>query len=256
MRNIHIIGNWKMNQTLKDIELFFTEFKKATSHTKLQCVYGIAPQALHLGTLQEQNKSKGLSFIIGGQNCHDQDKGAFTGEISPQSLKDFNADFTLIAHSERRAIFNEGHDLIARKVQLALDHNLPVIYCVGETLEERESGKTRDILKEQITAELQKVAPQLQDQIIIAYEPVWAIGTGKTATPSEANQAHADIREILTEDLGWQGKKTIILYGGSVKPENCEELLSCPEIDGALVGGASLKGDSFAKLCLSAQKFY
>lgn len=243
-REVHIVGNWKMNMTLHEISNFFIEMSKMKM--ELKCKAWVAPQALHIPILKEIAFTTG-SIQIGAQNCSEHDSGAYTGEISPLALADIGAEFVIIGHSERRTLFKEDNALLNKKVLNALKHGLKVIYCVGETLEEREQNKTFAVLEEQIKAGLKDLPPDKTSQLLIAYEPVWAIGTGKVASAEQAEEAHAFIRSQLTHGAD----QTIILYGGSVKPDNIDSLLAKENIDGALVGGASLKASDFRALCTS-----
>ncbi len=244
-REVHIVGNWKMNQTLVEISQFFIEMSKMKM--ELKCKAWIAPQAIHISILKEIAFTTG-SIQIGAQNCCEHDSGAYTGEISPLGLADIGVEFVIIGHSERRTIYGEQNSLLNKKVLLALSHGLKVIYCVGETLEERESGQTFSIIENQLDLGLKNLPAEQAKNLMIAYEPVWAIGTGKTATAEQAEEVHAFIRSKLTT----QAEQTIILYGGSVKPDNIDSLLAKENIDGALVGGASLKAQDFRALCSSA----
>lgn len=244
-REVHIVGNWKMNQTLEEISKFFIEMSKMKM--ELKCKAWIAPQSLHIPILKEIAFTTG-SIQVGAQNCSEHDSGAFTGEVSPLALADMGVEFVLVGHSERRTIYGEENVLLNKKVLRALSHDLKVIYCVGETLAEREAGQTFSIIEEQLRAGLQNLPADKSSLLMIAYEPVWAIGTGKTATAEEAEEVHAFIRGKLVHT----SDKTIILYGGSVKPDNIDSLLSKENIDGALVGGASLKAQDFRALCVSA----
>lgn len=244
-RPIHIVGNWKMNQTLHEISNFFIEMTKMKM--ELKCEAWIAPQAIHLPILKEIAFTTGM-IKIGAQNCAAEDSGAFTGETSPQALADIGADFVIIGHSERRTIYGEDNNTLNKKVLGALRNNLKVIYCVGETLAQRESNQTFTIIEEQLNVGLKEIPADKANLILIAYEPVWAIGTGKVASPEQAEEVHAFIRSKLTHEP----QKTIILYGGSVKPDNINALLVNENIDGALVGGASLKALDFRQLCSSA----
>jgi triosephosphate isomerase len=224
-----IVGNWKMNQSLSEIDLFFKESSSTISHEAW-----IAPQFIHLSyCLQTKNST---SIKIGAQNCSAYKSGAYTGEVSAQALKDLGAHFVIIGHSERRQIFHETNAELNQKIKQALSADLKVIYCVGETLEERKNNQTLAVIKKQITEGLVDVT----NSLIIAYEPVWAIGTGLSATPEQAEEVHAYIRTFVRDP---------ILYGGSVKPENIKDLFQQKNIDGALVGGASLKSSDFLKLC-------
>lgn len=238
----YIVGNWKMNQNLESIKTFFEDLNSIP--TKNIHAW-ISPQAIHIPACL------GLapSFIkIGSQNSSHKVEGAFTGEISPKALKEIGASFTLVGHSERREYFHETNDLLLEKIKMALDEKLKVIFCIGETLKERETGKTLDVIKNQLSI-LAEISEAQRENIIVAYEPVWAIGTGLSATSSQAEEVHSFIRKYLSEIWGNnQASLTPLLYGGSVKPENIKELLSQENINGALVGGASLNSASFQKL--------
>lgn len=236
-RTKYIVGNWKMNQNTEDVIAFFD----AIESTKLRHEAWIAPQAIHIPICLQNTDD----FKIGAQNCATENSGAFTGELSPASLKDVGAHFVIIGHSERRSIFKESDETLNLKTKKALENDLVVIFCIGETLEQREAGKVEEVLAEQLSKGLDGVS---SEKIIIAYEPVWAIGTGVTASPEQAQEAHAFIRQYVNEKLLIDGEKTSILYGGSVKPANVEDLLSCKDIDGGLVGGAALKADSYLGL--------
>lgn len=250
-RQVHIVGNWKMNQSLEEIKTFFLEMVKLKMD--LKCHAWIAPQFIHIPFLKELAFTLG-NIAVGAQNCSHVDNGAFTGDVSPKSLSDIGVEFVLIGHSERRAFFNESNELINEKVLNALKNNLKVIFCIGETLEEREAAKTFEILKSQLTLGLKNLPEAKANLVMIAYEPVWAIGTGKTASAEQAEEVHAFIRGNLSE-LRLNPDSTIILYGGSVKPDNIDQLLSMDNIDGALVGGASLKASDFKALCISGSRF-
>jgi triosephosphate isomerase len=241
-REIHIVGNWKMNLTMHEISDFFIEMTKMKM--ELKCKAWIAPQAIHIPVLKEIAFTTGM-IHIGAQNCAAVDSGALTGEISPMSLADVGAEFVIIGHSERRTIFGETNVALNQKVLAALRNNLKVIYCVGETLKERESNETFKVLEEQLKVGLKDFPENKADQLLIAYEPVWAIGTGKVASPEQAEEAHAFIRSKLV----YKADQIIILYGGSVKPDNIDTLLRNENIDGALVGGASLQAKDFRQLC-------
>lgn len=243
-RAIYIIGNWKMNQSLNDIQTFFQNFN--TEKQNYKCHTWIAPQAIHAQTVKELGKE--YNILAGAQNCSNEKSGAFTGETSPYALKDMEINFTLIGHSERRQIFKESDKLLNEKTKKALDAGLTVVFCIGETLEERESNQTAKVLTEQLNNGLLDLTNNQMSKVIIAYEPVWAIGTGKTATPKMAQDTHKVVRDHLAEK-GFNAEEISILYGGSVKPSNVEELLSQKDIDGALVGGASLQGQDFTALC-------
>lgn len=236
-----MVGNWKMNQTSAECKSFFSEFNENfTGKTDAW----IAPQGLHIGL------ALGLTKIsIGAQNSSEVLQGAFTGELSPKAIKDIGGSFVILGHSERRQIFHEQSRYIGKKIKTAHSVGLDVIYCVGETLEQRETNQTFSILADQLDQALGDQSLSNERNLIVAYEPVWAIGTGKTATPAMAQEAHAFIRAVLLKKFPAFGGKVKILYGGSVKPENVQELMGQVDIDGALVGGASLKARDFLALC-------
>jgi triosephosphate isomerase (TIM) len=220
--------------------IFFRDFKPTGQAW-------IAPQMVHLTHCLEFKKQF-PTILIGAQNCGPQPHGAFTGEVSPLALKELGVDFVILGHSERREHFFESDDLINQKVLLSLETGLKVIFCVGETQQQREAGITHDVITQQITNGLKGLAPNHLESLIIAYEPVWAIGTGLTATPEQAQDVHQSIRQLIIELLGSHATSTPILYGGSVKPSNLAQLLEKPDINGGLVGGASLKASDFTEL--------
>lgn len=196
---------------------------------------------------------KGSNIELGGQNCYVKESGAFTGEISPQMLSDVGCAWTIIGHSERRQYFKESDAFLNEKLKYALASGLKVMFCVGETLEERQGGKMNEVLARQVNEGLKGLSETDFDSVAVAYEPVWAIGTGVTASPEQAEEAHAFIRGLLTEQFGAAvSDKVRIQYGGSVKADNARELMSKPNVDGALVGGAALKADSFAGIIKGA----
>lgn len=244
----YIVGNWKMNQKLRDLNEFFVEIDKADLP---QGNFWIAPQAIHLNRALEKTNQNSLK--IGAQNCSDQNSGALTGETSPEGLADLGATFVILGHSERRAIFNEDDALINNKVKAALKNKLVPILCVGETLAERESGATMDVVLGQVESGLSGIELACEDELILAYEPVWAIGTGKTASPEQAEEVHAGIRNLLKKLYPELGDKLSILYGGSVKPSNISDLLAQRNVNGGLVGGASLKPQDYIQLCMAAK---
>ncbi len=244
-----VVGNWKMNQNLEDIKKFFMGVDKLKFD--LKCEAWIAPQSVHIPILKDLAFSLG-KIKIGAQNCSEHDNGAFTGEVSASTLSDMGVDFVIIGHSERRTIYKETDSTINLKIKKALEKGLTVIFCIGETLAEREANQTFSVLKKQITEGLKGIA--ISDSLLVAYEPVWAIGTGKTATPEQAEEAHAFVRAELKKLWGPDGAQIPLLYGGSVKPSNFAELLMKPNIDGGLVGGASLKAEDFSGLCIAASQ--
>ncbi|MEO2083721.1 MAG: triose-phosphate isomerase [Desulfurobacteriaceae bacterium] len=244
MRKLLIAGNWKMNKTVPEALELARELKRRLGGISDRDIL-ICPPFTALYAVGKE--LEGTNVKLGGQNMHFEEQGAFTGEISPVMLRDVGCSYVILGHSERRHIFGETDDLINKKVLSAVKHDLIPILCVGELLEEREAGRTKEVVKNQVLEGLKGLTPS--DEFVIAYEPVWAIGTGKTATPEQAEEVHSFIRELLSDLFGREkAELTRILYGGSVKPENAGELLKMENVDGALVGGASLKADSFEKI--------
>ena len=239
-----LVANWKMNHHTKECREFFSEFNE--KYTNKHEAW-IAPQSIYILMARELGSKK--SVKIGAQNCSEHLNGAFTGELSPKALVDVGAHFVILGHSERRQIFGETSKTLNAKVRTALKEGLKVIYCVGETLSEREAKETLSIVGDQIQQGLNDLATANSADLVIAYEPVWAIGTGKTASAAQAQEVHAFIRSELIKKFPDFGDKIKILYGGSVKPDNVEELLGQKDIDGGLVGGASLKAKDFLALC-------
>lgn len=244
MRRKVIAGNWKMNNDLQRSVNLIEELKSKLANKTVNCDVVICPP---FTSLYEAKKIIDGSIIkLGAQNMFYEDSGAFTGEISAPMLKSVGCEYVILGHSERRTIFGEKDEMINKKVRKAISQNLKPILCVGETLEEREKDVTEKVVKRQIEKGLNYVTPDEVLSVIIAYEPVWAIGTGKTATPEQAQEVHAFIRKLLASMYSKDFAELIpIQYGGSVKPDNAKELLSQKDIDGALVGGACLKADSF-----------
>jgi triosephosphate isomerase (TIM) len=242
MRRPLLAANWKMNKKIDDCQLFMDSFIPLVWNEKEVDVV-IAPPYTALYTVA--NLLKITNIRLAAQNMFFEEKGAFTGEISPVMLTDIGCTDVIIGHSERRAIFGETDDVINKKIRSARNYGLEVIVCIGETLAEREAGRTFDVLKKQLKAGLKDIPP---DGLVIAYEPVWAIGTGKTATTIEAQEAHEFVRTRLRDMYGNAADEMRILYGGSVTPENIDSLMACADVDGALVGGASLKPESFARI--------
>ena len=242
-RKALIAANWKMFKTPAEAKAFVDAFLPlVTGHDRDEIALFTSP--VLLPTVIEA--AKGSNVAVGAQNIHFAEEGAFTGETSIGQLKAIGGTHTLIGHSERRQYFAETDEIVNKKLHTALKHGVVPVVCVGEVLEERESGKTADVLKTQIAGALAGVTAEMAKPIVIAYEPVWAIGTGKTATPEMAVDAHKIIRAEVAKLLGTEIAANLrILYGGSVKPENASALIGQEEIDGALVGGASLKPESF-----------
>lgn len=244
MRKPIIAGNWKMNKTIKEALEFAEAVKGKTCPDKAEAVI-CAPFTL-LKDLKES--VAGTDIKIGAQNMHFEDNGAFTGEVAPAMLKEIGMDYVIIGHSERRQYFNETDETVNKKVLKALEVGIDPIVCCGETLEEREADKTKDVVKVQVEAALKDVAKEDLAKVVIAYEPIWAIGTGKTATSEQANDVIAYIREVVKGLYGELAEEVRIQYGGSVKPANVAEIMAQSDIDGALVGGASLKAEDFLAL--------
>jgi len=246
MRKPLVAGNWKMNKTLAESrELIKTIKAKLGGNSTVEVV--VAPPFTALGAAADEVKGSGIQ--LAGQNLYCQPSGAFTGEVSPGMLVDIGCRYVILGHSERRKYFLETDSLINDKVQAAFQVKLKPVLCVGETEEEKASGATGAVVSRQLREGLVNVAADKVESLVIAYEPVWAIGTGKNATPESAQKVHTLIRSQLDEILGaGAGDRIRILYGGSVSPGNAAELMSQPDIDGALVGGASLDADSFCDI--------
>lgn len=248
MRKPFIAGNWKMNKTVDEAIVLVNEIKEKLSESDLEKVdAAVCVPAISLSEVAKL--LKGTNIKLGAQNMHWEEQGAFTGEISPVMLKELGVDYCIIGHSERRQFFCETDETVNRKIKSAISHDIRPILCVGETLEQREEGLEKKIVESQILKALESVSERDMESVVIAYEPIWAIGTGKTATKEQANDMCAFIRNTLKEEYGKDvSNKSIIQYGGSVKSENVSEIMSESDIDGALVGGASLKADDFARL--------
>ena len=243
MRRFFVAGNWKMHlnnaEARKLVDGLKAEF---ASETRIDVA--VCPPYVYLESVAAA--IKGSTIKLGAQNCWFESKGAFTGEVAPAMLLDVGCSHVILGHSERRHVIGEPDELIAKKVKAALAATLKVILCVGETLDERKSGRTRDVVKTQIVKGLFDLPVESLANVVIAYEPVWAIGTGVNAEPKDANDVHEFIRGLLAGTFGRAAAENMtIQYGGSVKPENAGELMGQPHVDGALVGGASLKADQF-----------
>lgn len=241
-KKIYLYGNWKMNNTYSETEKFFVDFEPAYAPFKgdANLEVGIFAPFTSLWPLSQGAKKNGIVF--GAQNVYYEPKGAFTGEISIPMLKEYDVTHIILGHSERRHIFGESDELIAKKVKAVLDAGIIPVFCYGETLEEREAGNTFKVMERQVKAAIDGLTPEETKKVIYAYEPVWAIGTGKTATPDQAEEVCGWSRKLIGQP------EAVILYGGSVKGSNAKELLSMQDIDGALVGGASLKPASFLEI--------
>lgn len=252
MRKINISGNWKLNKTASETKELLAELTAAVAGaTKTEIV--VCPTFVSLTTARDALQSSNVK--LGAQNLFWEESGAFTGEISGTQLKNVGCEYVIIGHSERRQYFNETDATVNKRLKAALNAGLLPIVCVGETLEERESENTFTVIENQISGAFAGISAAAMAKITIAYEPVWAIGTGKTASPAQAEEVHAFIRNKIANLFNQQISENIIIqYGGSVKPSNAFELLSQPNIDGALVGGASLDAESFAGIVHAAEK--
>jgi triosephosphate isomerase len=242
MRKPFIAANWKMNKTVSETQEFLSAFIPEVKDVKDVDIV-IAPPFTSLSMAAE--KLKNTNIILAAQDVFYEEKGAYTGEVSPLMLTDIGCRYVIIGHSERRQYFKETDEIVNRKIKAAKKGGLGVIFCIGESLEEREAGKTLDVLEREINKGLYETA---MEDMVIAYEPIWAIGTGKTATPEQAQEAHAYIRERLRANYGKKADEVCIIYGGSVTPENIDSLMACKDLDGALVGGASLKVEGFIRI--------
>ncbi len=246
MRKKFIAGNWKMFKTVAEAVAVAKDLKTRVAGVT-EADLAVAPTFTALYAVAQE--LKGSNVMVAGQNCHWEKEGAFTGEISVGMLKEAGASAVIIGHSERRQYFGETNATANKKVKAALEGGLLPILCVGETLAEREGGQTFNVVKEHVLGGLEGLDSAQVMRVVLAYEPVWAIGTGKTASPAQAQEVHAFLRGVLRDKFGAPAAASIrIQYGGSVKPDNVKELMSQPDIDGALVGGASLKADSFQAL--------
>jgi triosephosphate isomerase len=246
MRQTLVAGNWKMNGSLKDNQQLLAAVK-AGVEAGVNAKVIVCPPAVYLAQAAEMLTGSDISW--GGQNLSPEKSGAFTGEISADMLLDLNCQYVIVGHSERRALYGETDDIVADKYAAAHAAGLIPILCVGELLEERESGATEAVVARQLDAVLAKSGVAALSAGILAYEPVWAIGTGKTASPQQAQDVHAFIRGRVSEKDAVIAEKLQILYGGSVKPDNADELFAMPDIDGGLIGGASLEAEGFLAIC-------
>jgi len=245
MRRTVIAGNWKMNKTNREAVEMLHQLKEEVAGIKeLDIVIG-APFTCLSDAVKE---TSGSNIKIAAENVYPKASGAFTGEISPKMLKEIGVEYVILGHSERREYFHENDEFINEKVKAVLAEEMTPILCIGEKLEDRESGRTNQVNEMQLRGGLLGISAEEAKKIIIAYEPVWAIGTGKTATPEVAQETHAEIRKVLISLFGNIGEEMTIQYGGSMKPENAKELLAQKDIDGGLIGGASLEAKSFAEI--------
>ncbi|MFI8379419.1 triose-phosphate isomerase [Leeuwenhoekiella sp. NPDC079379] len=242
MRKNIVAGNWKMNTDLAETQDLISDLKKIAKTSDAEVI--IAPPYTNLYSAFEA--VKGLDISIAAQNMHQSASGAFTGEISADMLKSIGVKTVILGHSERRAYFGEKEDLLAEKVNTALDNDMTVIYCFGEELKDRNFSEHFEVVNKQISNALFHLDSAAWKDIVLAYEPVWAIGTGETASPDQAQEMHAFIRKTIADEYSQEiADEVTILYGGSVKPNNAQEIFSKPDVDGGLIGGASLKAEDF-----------
>lgn len=246
MRKKIVAGNWKMNNDSAQTEALISELlAKKPEHSVAKIV--IAPSFVNLQAAVQQ--THGTSIIVAAQNMHQAESGAYTGEVSVGMLKGIKVNTVILGHSERRAYFGETNALLAKKVDTALSHNLTIIFCFGEELADRQSGNHFNVVESQLKEGLFHISQENWSSVVLAYEPVWAIGTGETASPEQAQEMHAFIRNLIRENVGaGVADATSILYGGSVKPDNAREIFSKPDVDGGLIGGASLKANDFLEI--------
>jgi len=251
MRTPFVVGNWKLHKTIAESLALVTELKNQLAAVKGVAV-GVAPPFTALHAVAKRLEDSSLAVVA--QDCFYEEKGAFTGEVAPTMLRDAGCTWTIVGHSERRQFFGDTDEVVGKKVRAALAGGLGVIACVGETLAQRDAGTTTVVVEQQLDGAVRGLATDLGERLVIAYEPVWAIGTGRTATPAQAQEVHAFIRGWLRSALGpAAADATRLQYGGSVKPDNAVQLMSQPDIDGALVGGASLLAADFVAICKAAR---
>lgn len=251
-RTFLIAGNWKMNAGPTEAASLSKEIAAIWKNKSFNSEALICPPFVSIASVV--SGFEGSEFKTGAQNVSKEDNGAFTGEISTEMLKDSGCEYIIVGHSERREYYDEDDKLVALKSKKVIDSGLKAIICVGEVLSDRKAGRAEKVVKDQLNTVLNTLDGDLSDQMVIAYEPVWAIGTGETATPDQAQEMHKFIRSLLTDHFGTEiAEKIRILYGGSMKPENAEELLSQQDVDGGLIGGASMKADSFSKILAIAE---
>jgi triosephosphate isomerase len=246
MRTPFVVGNWKLQKTVAEALALVTELKNQLASVK-GVAWGVAPPFTALGAVAK--RLEGSSGVLAAQNCYSEERGAFTGEVSPSLLADVGCTWVIVGHSERRQLFGETDDGVGKKARAVLAAGLGVIACVGETDRERDAGDTMRVVDRQLDGALAGLDISRPERVVIAYEPVWAIGTGRTATPGQAQEVHAHIRAQLGARWGAAVAGAIRLqYGGSVKPQNAANLMAEADIDGALVGGASLQADDFVAI--------
>ena len=245
MRKTIVAGNWKMNASKESVNTLIEGILSGMNEASSEVI--VCAPFPYLS--QVESLIQGSSLMLGAQNLNVNSAGAYTGEVSADMIKDFGAQHVIVGHSERRSLYGETNAIVAEKTKAAIDAGLTPLLCVGESLEDRESGNTEAIVEEQINAVIDLIGIESFDQVIIAYEPVWAIGTGLTATPEQAQAVHLFIRNLLADSSEKIAQRTPILYGGSMNAGNAADLISCSDIDGGLIGGAALKAEDFLQIC-------
>ena len=245
MRKTIVAGNWKMNASKESVNTLIEGILSGMNEASSEVI--VCAPFPYLS--QVESLIQGSSLMLGAQNLNVNTAGAYTGEVSADMIKDFGAQHVIVGHSERRSLYAETNAIVAEKTKAAIDAGLTPLLCVGESLEDRESGNTEAIVEEQINAVIDLIGIESFDQVIIAYEPVWAIGTGLTATPEQAQAVHLFIRNLLADSSEKIAQRTPILYGGSMNAGNAADLISCSDIDGGLIGGAALKAEDFLQIC-------
>ena len=245
MRKTIVAGNWKMNASKDSVESLVTDILSGASDVSAEII--VCAPFPYLS--QVEVLIEGSNLMLGAQNLNVNASGAFTGEVSAEMIKDFGANHVIVGHSERRSLYGETSEIVAEKTKAAIDSGLTPILCLGESLDQRESGKTESVVSQQLNKVIKMVGIEAFNNIIVAYEPVWAIGTGMTATPEQAQAVHKFIRDLLASSDQDIADKTAILYGGSMNAGNAVELISCADIDGGLIGGAALKAEDFLQIC-------
>jgi triosephosphate isomerase len=251
MKKPFIAGNWKMYKTIAEAVEFARSLRAMASQCTDRDVL-VAPPFTALSAVAEVLRGTGIH--VAAQNLHASPQGAFTGEVSASMIAEAGCDYVIVGHSERRTLFQEDDTLVGRKIEAALGCGLKVIFCIGETLQEREAGLTSGVVERQIKEGLKALRINDIRHVVVAYEPVWAIGTGKTATPAQAEAVHTSIRALMDSQYGAAAVSLPILYGGSVKPDNMAELMAEKNVDGALIGGASLEFDAFIRMVMYDKK--
>lgn len=251
MRRKIVAGNWKMNTLLPEGELLVKQIEFLTKELETDVEIIIAPPFTHIATLGKYIKDYEMNVSLAAQNCADQEQGAYTGEVSAKMLRNLGCKYVILGHSERREYYGENSESLYKKINLVLNEGMIPIFCIGERLEERESSRHFEVVSQQIKDVLYRLRGVELAKVIVAYEPVWAIGTGKTATADQADEMHAYIRRVIGDKFGDYSENIPILYGGSCKPSNAKEIFGKEDVDGGLIGGASLVAQDFIEIVKS-----